>query len=90
MNNYNRIMEVLEENFLGASIDNVTDEEIINTLHENGLSCTLRGSKYYTSLDEYEIDIKEAGVYINFVFENDECIDIYWSTTYNYICALRL
>ena len=70
-------MEVLEGNFLGASIDNVTDEEIINTLHENGLSCTLRGSKYYTSLDEYEVDIKEAGVYINFVFENDECIDIY-------------
>ena len=77
MNNYNRIMEVLEEKFLGASIDNVTDEEIISTLHENGLSCTLRGSKYYISLDEYEIDIKEAGVYINFVFENDECIDIY-------------
>ena len=77
MNNYNRIMEVLEGNFLGASIDNVTDDEIINTLHENGLSCTLRGSKYYTSLDEYEIDLKEAGVYINFVFENDECIDIY-------------
>ena len=77
MNNYNRIMEVLEEKFLGASIDNVTDEEIISTLHENGLSCTLRGSKYYISLDEYEIDIKEAGVYINFVFENDECVSIY-------------
>ena len=77
MSNYNRIMEVLEGNFLGASIDNVTDDEIISTLHENGLSCTLRGSKYYTSLDEYEIDIKETGVYINFVFENDECIDIY-------------
>ena len=78
MSNYNKFVEVLEKNFLGASIDNVTDEEIINTLHENGLSCTLRGSKYYISLDEYEIDIKEAGVYINFVFENDECIDIYW------------
>ena len=77
MSNYDRIMEVLEGNFLGASIDNVTDEEIISTLHENGLSCTLRGSKYYIYLDEYEIDIKEAGVYINFVFENDECIDIY-------------
>ena len=79
MSNYFRIMEVLEENFLGASIDNLDDDEIISTLHENGLSCTLRGSKYYISLDEYEIDIKEAGVYINFVFENDECIDIYWS-----------
>ena len=84
MNNYNRIMEVLEGNFLGASIDNVTDDEIIDTLHENGLSCTIVESKYYTSLDEYEIDIKETGVYINFVFENDECIDIYWSAVYNY------
>ena len=43
MSNYNKFMEVLEENFRGASIDNVTDDEIINTLHENGLSCTLRG-----------------------------------------------
>ena len=77
MSNYNRIMEILEENFLGASIDNVTDDEIINTLHENGLACTLRGSKYYLAFNEYDIDIKEAGVYINFVFENDECIDIY-------------
>ena len=77
MSNYDRIMEVLEENFLGASIDNVTDEEIIDTLHENGLTCTIRGSKYYLAFNEYEIDIKEAGVYINFVFENDECIDIY-------------
>ena len=77
MSNYNRIMEILEENFLGASIDNITDEEIINTLQENGLACTIRGSKYYLAFNEYEIDIKEAGVYINFVFENDECIDIY-------------
>ena len=77
MSNYNRIMEILEENFLGASIDNITDEEIINTLQESGLACTLRGSKYYLAFNEYEIDIKEAGVYINFVFENDECIDIY-------------
>ena len=70
-------MEVLEGNFLGASIDNVTDEEIINTLHENGLSCTIRGSRYYTSLDEYEIDVKEAGAYIVFSFYGDKCIDIY-------------
>ena len=77
MNNYNRIMEVLEGNFLGASIDNVTDDEIINTLHENGLSCTIRGSKYYISLDEYKIDIKESGAYIVFSFENDECVSIY-------------
>ena len=90
MNNYDRIMEVLEENFLGASINNVTDDEIINTLHENGLSCTLRGSKYYISLDEYEVDIEEAGAYITFSFYGDECIDIYWSAVYNYICTLRL
>ena len=77
MSNYNRIMEVLEENFLGASIDNVTDEEIIDTLQENGLACTIRGSRYYTSLDEYEVDIEESGVYIAFSFENNECVDIY-------------
>ena len=77
MSNYNKFVEVLEKNFLGASINNVTDDEVIDTLHENGLSCTLRGSKYYSAFNEYEIDIKEAGVYINFVFENNECIDIY-------------
>ena len=77
MSNYDRIMEVLEENFLGASIDNVTDEEVIDTLHENGLACTIRGSRYYTSLDEYEVDIEESGAYIAFVFDNDECVDIY-------------
>ena len=77
MSNYNKFVEVLEKNFLGASIDNVTDDEIIDTLHENGLSCTLRRSKYYTSLDEYEIDIKEAGAYIAFIFDGDKCIDIY-------------
>lgn len=77
MSNYDRIMEALEVNFLGASIDNVTDEKIIDTLQENGLACTIRGSRYYTSLDEYEIDIKEAGVYIAFSFENNECVAIY-------------
>ena len=77
MSNYKRIMEVLEENFLGASIDNVTDDEIISTLHENGLSCTIRGSRYYTSLDEYEVDIKEAGAYITFSFYKDKCLIIY-------------
>ena len=77
MSNYDRIVEVLEENFLGASIDNVTDEEVIDTLHENGLACTIRGSRYYTSLDEYEVDVEEAGAYIVFVFDDDECIDIY-------------
>ena len=30
MNNYDRIMEVLEENFLGASIDNIDEDEILN------------------------------------------------------------
>ena len=77
MSNYNRIMEVLEVNFLGASIDNIDEDEIIDALQENGLACTIRRSKYYISLDEYEVDIKEAGAYITFVFENDECIDIY-------------
>ena len=77
MSNYDRIMEVLEENFLGASIDNVTDDEIIDTLQENGLACTLRGSKYYSMIDEYEVDIEEAGVYIAFSFEGNECVDIY-------------
>ena len=77
MSNYNKFVEVLEKNFLGASIDNVTDDEIISTLHENGLSCTLRGSKYYSAFNEYEIDIKESGAYIVFSFENDECVSIY-------------
>ena len=82
MSNYNKFVEVLKENFLGASIDNVTDDEIINTLHENGLACTLRGSKYYLVFNEDEIDIKEAGAYIVFSFYGDECIDIYWSAVY--------
>ena len=82
MSNYNKFVEVLEKNFLGASIDNVTDDEIIDTLHENGLACTLRGSKYYLAFNEYEIDIKEAGAYIVFSFENDECVSIYWSAVY--------
>ena len=77
MNNYNKFVEVLKENFLGASIDNVTDEDIIEILHENGLECTLLGSKYYLAFNEYEIDIKEAGAYIVFSFYGDKCIDIY-------------
>ena len=77
MSNYNRIMEVLEENFLGSNIDSVTDEDIIDTLQENDLACTLLGSRYYSTLDEYEVYIKEACVYIAFVFENDICVDIY-------------
>ena len=77
MSNYDRIMEVLEENFLGSNIDNVTDENIIDTLQENGLACTIKGSRYYSTLDEYEVYIEEACVYIAFVFENDICVDIY-------------
>ena len=77
MNNYDRIMEVLEENFLGASIDNVTDEDIIEILQENGLACTIKGSKYYSTLDEYEVEIEEACAYIAFTFEDDICVDIY-------------
>ena len=78
MSKYDRIMEVLEENFLGASINNVTDEDIIEILQENGLACTIKGSKYYSTLDEYEVEIEEAGAYIVFSFYGDECIDIYW------------
>ena len=77
MSNYDKIMEVLEESFLGVSIDNVTDENVIDTLQENGLVCTIRGSRYYSTLDEYEIEIEEAGAYIAFVFEDDTCVDIY-------------
>ena len=77
MSNYDRVVEVLEENFLGASIDNVTDEEIIDTLHENGLACTILGSKYYSTLDEYEIILEEVDAYIAFSFEDDKCVDIY-------------
>ena len=77
MSNYDRIMEVLEGNFLGSNIDNVTDENIIDTLQENGLACTIRGSRYYSTLDEYKVYIEEACVYIAFVFEDDTCVDIY-------------
>ena len=77
MSNYDRIMEVLEESFLGVNIDNVTDENIIDTLQESGLVCTLLGSRYYSTLDEYEVYIEEACVYIAFVFEDDTCVDIY-------------
>ena len=77
MSNYDRIMEVLEGNFLGSNIDNVTDENIIDTLQENGLACTIRSSRYYSTLDEYEVYIEEACVYIAFVFEDDTCVDIY-------------
>ena len=77
MSNYDRFVEVLEKNFLGASIDNITNDEIINTLHKNGLSCTLIDSQYYQRSNEYEVDIEEAGVYIVFSFDGEKCIDIY-------------
>ena len=34
MSKYNKFVEVLKENFLGASIDNVTDYEIIEKFGE--------------------------------------------------------
>ena len=77
MSNYDRIMEVLEENFLGASIDNVTDDDIIDTLHENGLECTLFWNEYSPEFNQRYVNIKEVVGSIVFSFKDGKCVEIY-------------